>query len=156
MGVKSSANIVAPINIEQCFSLLQEVGATVDKYKLIDSSPSTHSIVWRKGMGWTNPIKVRADLMSMGSAQTQVTLSAEIAAIADPFNFATNAIELFERPFKERISTLKLPEERQSDFSSTSAQASAADEIRKLAALRAEGIISEDEFIKKKTKLLEN
>jgi Short C-terminal domain len=155
MGVKSSVNIVAPINIEKCFSLLKEVGATVDAYKLVDASPSTHSIVWRKGMGWTNPIRVRADLMPMGPAQTQVTLSAEIAAVFDPFNFATNAIELFERPFKEGISKLKLPGET-IPTSITSAQTSVADEIRKLADLKAEGIISEDEFIKKKTKLLES
>jgi hypothetical protein len=33
MGSKNSINIVAPIAIEQCFALLQEIGASVDKYK---------------------------------------------------------------------------------------------------------------------------
>ncbi len=154
MGFKNSVSIVAPVPIAQCFALLQEVGATIDKYKLIDSSPTTYSLVWRKGMGWTNPIKVRADLMPVGPRQTQVSLSAEIAGLADPFNFTTKAIELFEKPFKELVSTLKLPEAEPTTLSAGDHTISAADEIRKLAALKAEGIISEDEFIKQKNRLL--
>jgi hypothetical protein len=107
-------------------------------------------------MGWTNPIKVRADLMALGPRQTQVSISAEIAALADPFNLTTKAIELFEKPFKERVAALKLPDVEAAPPAVGDQHMSVADEIRKLAALKAEGILSEDEFLRKKTKLLES
>lgn len=154
MGFKNSVSIVAPVPIAQCFSLLSEVGAALDNYKLIESSPTTYSLVWRKGMGWTNPIKVRADLIPVSPQQTQVNLSAEIAALFDPFNFTTKAIELFEKPFKERLSTLKLPEVEHPVTSTGDGAILIADELHKLAALKAAGIISEDEFSKQKNKLL--
>lgn len=105
-------------------------------------------------MGWTNPIKVRADLIPVSPQQTQVNLSAEIAALFDPFNFTTKAIELFEKPFKERLSTLKLPEVEHPVTSTGDGAILIADELHKLAALKAAGIISEDEFSKQKNKLL--
>ena len=99
---------------------------------------------------------MRADLTPIGPRQTQVSFSAEITGLTDPFNFTTKAIQLFEQPFKDRIAKLQLPEEKLLTSNPSDQAISVADEIRKLATLKAEGIISEDEFRRKKSKLLES
>jgi len=156
MGFKNSVEFVVGLPIQQCFTILQEIGAKVEKYKFIDSSSQTFTLIWRKGgWGWSQPIRVRADLKPMSNTQTQVCISAEIAAIADLFNFTTRAIDLFEKPFRERITNVSPTQPSAPALQSANHSSSVADEIRKLADLKAAGILSEEEFSKQKARLLE-
>jgi hypothetical protein len=160
MVYETNIKTVVTAPIEKCFEIIKEVGNSVDKYKLIRESSSTNSIHWRKGMGWTSPITIRVDLVSLDSAKTEVTITAEVAAgIIDPFGFsskvASEAIELFEHPFKNKISEMGFSEATNSTSNENVQTSSVADEIRKLAALKEEGIITGEEFSEQKRKLLE-
>jgi hypothetical protein len=104
MGVKNSVEVIIELPIQQSYIILKEIGSNVKKYNLIDSSLQTFTIIWRKGNGWTNPIRVRADLQPINNTRTKVCISAEIAALVDPFNSTTKAIDLFEKSLRERIS----------------------------------------------------
>lgn len=154
MPYKKSINIVAQVGIKQCFEILKEVGVNVDGYELIDSSTETFSLIWRKGSFLTPPVKVRADLSPFGHRQTQVSISAEIGGLLDALGLTTKAIELFERPFKRRLADLAVSENEISENSIKPPLASIADEIRKIAKLKEEGLLSEGEFLKLKNKLL--
>ena len=156
MAYKTNIKTVVTVPIEKCFKIIKEVGDSVDKYKLIRESSSTNSIQWRKGMGWTQPITIRVDLVSLDSAKTEVTITTEVAAGIDPFGFASKAIGLFEHPFENKISEMGFSEATNSTSNENVQTSSVADEIRNLAALKEEGIITGEEFSEQKRKLLEN
>jgi hypothetical protein len=161
MPVINKVSFTAPINVEQCYLLLQEVGATIDKCPLIGSN-SKDFLLWKKDNGlWFKPVMLKADLMFIEPSKTEVTLSAEIhgMAIVDPARLTIKTIELFERPFKQSISAWLGSQSTGANIPPLIKDIEAnsvADEIRKLAELKEEGIISEDEFINQKKNLLKN
>lgn len=153
MGFKAYEDVFTRIPADTCFRILQGLGARVDKYSLLETSPKQGFIVWRKGWGWTNPIQVRVDVKALSPTQTKITFTADLLAAVDPLGFTKRAIELFKRPVMDQIQRLEA-QEPATTAPANDPPRSIADEIRKLAALKADGILSEDEFTDQKSKLL--
>jgi hypothetical protein len=151
MGVTKSFDLYAAISVEKCFLLLREVGSTVKGYRLENVVPCMQ-LTWKKPSGISPWRKVTAKIQSTPTNHTQVTFIYESTGLFDPLNYAVQTTALFINPFKQKLSQIQPQLEK--PIAQTQQSLSVADELRKLAQLKTEGFLSEEEFNNEKAKLL--